>query len=150
VPPDAYSLSSPARPFSLPAGTYRLHAYGNAQTAGGVVPYDVASSQFTVVSAPLGAASTAVRGATSIAIQAVVGGAPGLRALRPIQSDGDVPLPGPYTVVAKLDDGTTQSSSAMPDANGNATVTVTGAGAVHVVSVVVSDAFGNGGTITVK
>ena len=148
VPPDPFSLDAPAKAFSLPAGTYRLHAHGNATTASGTVPYDVASAPFAVGPAPLGAKSSATAGGGGLTVVAVVSGAPGLRALREGPSDGDVPLPGPWTVTLTMDDTTTQTATAAPDASGTATVTVTGAGAAHVTSVEIRDAAGNGGLLT--
>lgn len=147
VPPDPMSLDAPAKAFSLPLGTYRLHARGTAMSTSGPVPYDVASTPFTVSAAPLGAKSTVAAGASGLAVTAVVSGAPGLRALREGQSDGDVPLPGPWTVKLTMDDGTTQPATATPDDKGSATIAVTGAGPAHVTSLDVRDAWGNGGTL---
>jgi neutral ceramidase len=147
VPPDPFSLSSLAGPFSLPLGTYRLHAHGKAQSSTGVVSYDIASASFQVVAAPLATASGATRGTSTITVTALAGPAPGLRALRDGASDGNVPLPGPLTIKVTLDDTSTQTATTMPDANGNATMTVTGLGPAHVTSVDVRDPAGNGGTL---
>jgi neutral ceramidase len=149
APPDPFSIDAPARAFALPLGTYRLHAHGTAMTSSGPVPYDVASQPFDLVPAPLGASSTAAAGASGIAVTAVVSGAPGLRALREGPSDGDVPLPGPWTVTMKMDDESSQTATATPDAHGAATVPVSGAGPTHVVSIDVRDGSGNGGTLAV-
>jgi neutral ceramidase len=147
VPPDPFSLDAPSRAFSLPLTAYRLHAHGTAMTASGPVPYDVFSSAFDVVPAPLGTTSSAAKGSSGVAVVGVVHGAPGMRALAPGQSDGDVPLDGPWTVGVTMDDGTTQTATAMPDAKGNATVPVSGGGPAHAVSVDVRDAWGNGGLL---
>jgi neutral ceramidase len=145
VPPDPFSLATPAQPFSLPAGVYRLHAHGQAQTASGLAPYDFVSPIFQVVSAPLAQASKAASGSSSsITVTASIGPAPGMRALIDGTSDGIIALPGPWTVKMTLDDGTVQNQTASPDAMGNASVPVSGAGAAHVVSVEVRDAAGNG------
>jgi len=146
APPDPFSLDAPSRAFSLPTGGYRLHAHGTAMTASGPVPYDVASDPFDVVPAPLGPSSTATGTASAVTVVAVVSGAPGLRALREGPSDGDVPLPGPWSVTLTMSDGTTQSAMASPDANGSATVPFTGAATVS--SVDVRDPWGNGGVLT--
>jgi neutral ceramidase len=107
----------------------------------------VTSATFDVVVAPLSAKSSAAIGSAGVSIVALLGGAPGLRALREGPSDGDVPLPGPWSVTAKMDDGSQQTASGTPDAKGAATVTIGGEGAAHVVSVDVRDASGNGGVI---
>lgn len=148
VPPDPFSLATPAQPFSLPAGTYRLHAHGTAQTASGTAPYDFVSPAFQVVAAPLASASKVTRSASALTVDAAIGPAPGMRALVDGTSDGLIPLPGPWTVTMTLDDGTMQKQMVTPDATGTATVPVSGAGAAHVVSVDVRDASGNGGALT--
>jgi neutral ceramidase len=145
VPPDPFSLDMPSRAFSLPAGGYRLHAYGTAMTASGPVPYDVVSDPFDVMAAPLGASSTVTIAGSAVTVVAVVSGAPGLRALQEGPSDGDVPLPGPWSVTLSMTDGTTQSATASPDASGSATVPFTGS--AQVASVEVRDPWGNGGTM---
>jgi neutral ceramidase len=147
VPPDPFSLATPAQPLSLPAGTYRLHAHGNAQTASGVAPYDFVSPTFQVVPAPLAPASKAAIAGSSISVTASIGPAPGLRALLDGTSDGAIALPGPWTVKMTLDDSSVQNQTASPDATGTASIPVSGAGAAHVVSVEVRDAAGNGGVL---
>ena len=147
VPPDPFTLAAPTQPLSLPAGIYRLHAHGTAQTASGVAPYDYVSPVFQVVAAPLAQASKLVVGASSVTVTASIGPAPGMRALLDGTSDGTIALPGPWTVKLTLDDSSVQNQTASPDATGTASIPVSGAGAAHVVSVEVRDAAGNGGVL---
>jgi neutral ceramidase len=147
VPPDPYTLSAPSAPYALPLGTYRFHVTGNALTASGTVPYDLTSPPFTVVAAPLDPSSTAAVSGSSIAVQALLGSAPGLRALRDSASDSGVPLPGPWTVTVSFSGLPQQVVTVTPDAMGNGTVPLTAAQAAQAASVDVRDAAGNGGVI---
>jgi neutral ceramidase len=148
VPPDPYSETAPGAPYALPLGAYRFHIKGAALAASGQVTYDFTSAPFTVVAAPLAAASTAVANATGIAVQALLGSAPGLRALRASSSDKGVPLPGPWTVTVNFNGATAQTATVTPDAMGNGTVPLTAAQLAMVVSVDVRDPAGNGGLLT--
>jgi neutral ceramidase len=150
VPPDPFSHSEPARPFSLPLGRYRFRAVGAAASAGGEVAYEVASDPFEVTPAPLSPDSTAIRGASSIEIQADLGIAPGLRALQDGPSDTDIPLLGPWSVELTMADSSTKMVTADPSPAGAASVPLTAAEAQSVVSVMVWDAAGNGGTLQVQ
>jgi neutral ceramidase len=57
VAPGPFSITDPARPFSLPTGRYRLRATGHAQNG----EYEVTSTVFDIVDAPLAATSHVVR-----------------------------------------------------------------------------------------
>lgn len=149
VPPDPFSPAEPARPFSLPLGRYRFRAVGAAVGAGGEVSYEVASDPFEVIPAPLGPASTATRGASSIEIQADLGGAPGLRALQDGPSDTGIPLLGPWSVELTFADSTTKMVTVNPSAAGAGSVPLTAAEAQDVASADIRDAAGNGGVLGV-
>jgi neutral ceramidase len=150
VPPDPFSHSEPARPFSLPLGRYRFRAVGAAVAAGGQVGYEVASDPFEVTAAPLSPASTALRGASSIEIQAELGVAPGLRALQDGPSDTEIPLLGPWSVELTMADSTIKMVMVTPSPSGAASVPLTEVEAQEVVSVMVRDAAGNGGVLQVQ
>jgi neutral ceramidase len=149
VPPDLYSAQKPAQPFSLPLGKYRFRVNGNAAAASGATTYELVSDTFEVVAAPLAATSSATRGATSIDIQASLGAAPGLRALRVGTSDTNVPLLGPWSVTVTFQNGQTKAATVTPDAEGKAQVTLTANEAMNAASVEVRDAAGNGGVLSV-
>jgi len=150
VPPDPYTLSAPGAPYGLPLGRYRFHVKGAALTGSGTVPYDFTSPPFTVVAAPLDPASSATKAATGLAVQALLGTAPGLRALRDTSSDKGVTLLGPWTVTVNLSGGATQMAMVTPDAMGSGTVPLTAAQIAQAVSVDVRDAAGNGGLLMVQ
>ncbi|UQA62972.1 neutral/alkaline non-lysosomal ceramidase N-terminal domain-containing protein [Polyangium aurulentum] len=150
VPPDLFTASKPEQPFSLPLGRYRFLVKGMAATKSTEEPYVVASEAFEVVAAPLAATSTATRGATTIDIQATLGAAPGLRALRVGPSDANVPLIGPWSVAVTLQDGQTKIATVMPDADGKAQVTLTANEVQEAASVEVRDPAGNGGALVVQ
>ena len=149
VPPDPFSLRAPNAPYGLPTGRYRLKAVGTALTASGTLPYAIASSPFDVTVAPLGS-GTATRGASQLDVSALLGTAPGLRALRDGISDRDVPLPAPWTVTVSLDDASTVVQTVMPDGDGRGVVPLTAADVARAVAVEVRDPAGNGGVITVQ
>lgn len=138
---EPYSLKEPARPFALPLGRYRFSVRGTAKEG----PYTVASPWFDVVAAPLAPASSATRAGSAISIRALLGNAPGMRALREKVSDTDVPLRGPWTVVVTAADGTKQTLTVTPGADGVGNVPVTAA-----TSVDVRDAAGNGGVLSIS
>jgi neutral ceramidase len=150
VPPDPFSHAEPARPFSLPLGRYRFRAVGVAVGKGGEEGYSIASEPFEVLPAPLSSASSAVRGASSIEIQADLGSAPGLRALQDGPSDTAIPLLGPWSVELTMADSTTKTVTVNPSPSGAGSVPLTAAEAQEVVSVMVRDAAGNGGALVVK
>jgi hypothetical protein len=114
------------------------------------VGYEVTSDSFEVTPAPLGASSSAVRGASSIELQASLGSAPGLRALQDGPSDTDIPLLGPWSVELTMSDSTTKMVMVDPSASGAASVPLTAAEAQEVISVMVRDAAGNGGALAVQ
>jgi neutral ceramidase len=147
VPSDPYSLSAPTAPYGLPLGRYRFHVYGNALAASGKVTYDLPSAPFTIVAAPLAAMSAATRTATGIAVQALLGTAPGLRALRDAASDSGVTLPGPWTVTVSFSTAPAQAAMVTPDAMGNGAVPLDATLLAQAVSVEVRDAAGNGGVL---
>jgi neutral ceramidase len=151
VPADLFASDQPARPFSLPLGKYRFHVKGKAQTASGEKPYELTSDAFEVVPAPLDAASSsAMRTATTLEVQARLGSAPGLRALRAGISDKDVPLVGPWQVTVTFQNIPLKTLTVTPDAEGKASIPLMGVDAANAVSVEVRDAAGNGGALTVK
>lgn len=150
VPPDPFSHSEPARPFSLLLGRYRFRAVGAAASSGGEVGYEVASDPFEVLPAPLSPASSAIRGASSIELQADLGSAPGLRALQDGPSDVEIPLVGPWSVELTMADATIKMVMVDPNPSGAASVPLTDVEAQEVVSVIVRDAAGNGGMLQVE
>ena len=148
VPPGAFSLTDAARPFSLPAGNYRLHARGKAKAAAGLTDYDVVSPTFAIVPAPLAASSTAALTGSSLAVQASLGDAPGMRALVAKGScDQNIPLVGPWTVTVTPSSGSPVVFKDVAPTDGKASVTLD-ASITAITSVEVRDAQGNGGVIT--
>jgi neutral ceramidase len=147
LPPDPYSLAAPSAPYALPLGNYRFHVKGAALAASGPVTYDFTSPPFAVVAAPLAPASTAKKSASGVAVQATLGAAPGLRALRDASSDSGLVLPGPWTVTVTFSGAPLQVVMVTPDAMGNGTVPLMPAQIPQVVSVDVRDAAGNGGAL---
>ncbi|MCK6587675.1 MAG: hypothetical protein L6Q76_08835 [Polyangiaceae bacterium] len=150
VPPDPFSHAEPARPFSLPLGRYRFRAVGAAVSAAGKVAYEVVSDPFDVIAAPLSPTASAVRGTSSIEIQANLGSAPGLRALQDGPSDTDIPLLGPWSVELTMADSTIKMVMVEPSPAGAASVPLTESEAQAVVSVIVRDVAGNGGVLQVQ
>jgi neutral ceramidase len=149
VPPDPFSHQDPQRPFSLPLGRYRFHVLGAALSASGPATYELVSEPFDVTPAPLDPASTAIKGATSLEIQAALGAAPGLRALQDGPSDTEIPLLGPWSVEITFADSTKKSFMVDPSPEGGGTVALTAAEAASAVTVDVRDPSGNGGSIGV-
>ena len=149
VPPDLYSAQKPMLPFSLPLGKYRFRVKGTAHTASGDTAYELTSPSFEVVAAPLSAASTATRSASSIELVADLGAAPGLRALRVGPSDAGVPLLGPWTVTVSFSNGQPKTVEVTPDGEGKASVPLTMQEALDAQTVEIRDVAGNGGTLTV-
>ena len=137
----------PARPYALPLGRYRFLVRGTAQTASGPASYEVASDPFEVVAAPLAAVSSAARNGAAIDVVALLGGAPGMRALREGPSDMDVPLPGPWTVTVAFTSSPSLVVSVTPDAAGVGSVPLTAAQVTDAVSVEIRDEAGNGGVL---
>jgi neutral ceramidase len=150
VPPDPYSLATPGAPYGLALGRYRFHVKGAALGSSGPATYDLTSPPFTVIAAPLDPTSTAMKGTSGVDITALLGAAPGLRALRDSSSDTGVPLPGPWLVTVSFAGLPSQMVMVTPDATGKGTVAL-GAGLVAMAtSVDVRDAAGNGGAIAVQ
>jgi neutral ceramidase len=147
LPPDPFLESRPAAPFSLPLGRYRFRVKGAAVSAMGAGAYDVASDGFEVVAAPLDASSTAVKGAASIDVRAMLPAAPGFRALLDGPSDTKLPLPGPWTVTVTFADASTKQVTAQPDASGKATLMMPASEVAAAASVDVRDEAGNGGAL---
>ncbi len=138
-------------PFSLPEGTYRLRATGRALGESGPSDYEVLSAPFDVVAATLHESSLAAPTAEGLTLTALLGPAPGLRALRDGVSDGLVPLPGDtWAVLLTLDDTTTLPRTVTPDADGTATLALDAATLAQVVLVELRDPAGNGGDLTVE
>ncbi|AKT37285.1 hypothetical protein [Chondromyces crocatus] len=148
VPSDPFTFAALDRPFSLPLGRYRFVVRGTAQASSGAAPYEVTSDPFEVVAAALAASSSASRAATGIDVVALVGGAPGIRALRVGPSDVDVPLPGPWTATVVSNGAPPQSFALTPDAAGAATLSLPPAELAAAVSIEIRDAHGNGGVLT--
>src|SRR5262249_22753123 len=73
VRPGPFSLADPARPFSLPAGRYRLRAIGQAASANGLAPYEAVSPAIEIIDAPLARGSSAVRRADGLDVVALLG-----------------------------------------------------------------------------
>lgn len=145
VPPGPLTLGAAARPFSTPVGKYRLRARGKAQAASGLVDYDVASPVFEVTAAPLANGSFLTLESGGVKVRALLGDAPGLRALvEQGASDQGVPLPGPWTVVVTTSEGP-KGAKQVEAEKGEATIEV-GAGET-VVRVEVRDSEGNGGEL---
>ncbi|MCC6216190.1 MAG: hypothetical protein IT376_15100 [Polyangiaceae bacterium] len=152
VPPDPLSTSQPGRPYALPLGRYRLVARGTALGSSGPFAYDVSSAPFEVVAASLGAA-TATRDAAAggLRVTALLGSAPGLRALRRGVSDAELPLPGPWALELTLAGGGTATATvAAPGGGSGVLVTTAPHAPADVVSIDVRDPSGNGGTIAVE
>jgi neutral ceramidase len=150
LPPDPYSLAAPAAPYGLALGRYRFHVKGSALASSGPTTYDLTSPPFTVIAAPLDATSTAMKGATGVDITALLGNAPGLRALRDTSSDQGVPLPGPWAVTVSFSGLPSQMVMVMADATGKGTLPLVAGQLALVTTVDVKDGAGNGGTITVQ
>lgn len=148
VPPDAFALGEPERPYALPLGNYRLSVTGRARAASGTVDYTVASQPFQVVAAPL-ASATAQRSVTSILLGALLGDAPGLRALRAGPSDQAVPLIGPWNVTVTFADTTTATATVTPNPDGTGSLSLTATEVTQATSVELRDPAGNGGSIAV-
>lgn len=140
VPAKPFSFAAPNAAFSLPLGRYRFHVEGFAQSGSGRVPYSILSEPFDVTPAPLASGSSA----SATTIKALLGSAPGMRALRETDSDSDIALPGPWTVEVTMSDDTKKTITVTPDAKGTATVDLSGAKSVDV-----RDPFGNGGVLAV-
>ena len=145
---EPYRLSDPLRPYSLPIGRYRLVATGQALSGGRSQSYTAASTPFDVIAAPPATASQAVRGTTSIDVTALLGPAPGFRALRDGVSDGEVPLLGPWQVTVHFDNNQTTMVTVEP-VDGSASIPLPANDIPRVVSVDVRDPAGNGGPIAV-
>jgi neutral ceramidase len=126
-----------------------LVATGRARTLGGDVTYSIASASFEVTSAPLASASVK-QSATALEIQALLGSAPGLRALGTGASDTNVPLPGPWTAIVTLDDATIKNGTITPASDGSGLFPLSAAELAKVASVEVRDAAGNGGMIPIQ
>jgi neutral ceramidase len=139
--------SDAVAPWALPLGRYRLKVSGRARAAGGVESYELASPPFDVIAAPLASASTATRGASALSVTALLGPAPGLRALREGPSDGLVALLGPWAVTVTFDDATTATATATPDEMGHAEVALAPADVLRAVRVELRDPAGNGGSL---
>jgi neutral ceramidase len=142
-----FSLQDPTGPWSLPLGRYRFRAEGRARTATGTTPYEVVSDPFVIVAAPLAGSSRASRTAAGLRIEARVGDAPGLRALRDGPSDRDLPLIGPWSVTVRFDGGRTFDTTATPR---DAAAEIALDGSTTPIEVEVRDPHGNGGTISVR
>lgn len=138
----------PTAPFALPTGTYRLAASGQALAGDDLEAYAITSAPFDVVDAALHSDSTLTVEANTLVITALLGPAPGLRALRVGASDGLVPLAGNCTVVLQLDDASTLSEEVTPDENGRAVIALDAATLGRVVSAEIRDVAGNGGVLT--
>lgn len=147
TPPDPYSSAMPARPYSLLLGRYRFLVRGTAQTASGPASYEVTSDPFEVVAAPLAPVSSAARNGAAIDVVALLGGAPGMRALREGPSDVDVPLPGPWTATISFTSSPSQTVTVTPDAAGAGSIPLTATEVADAVSVEIRDEAGNGGVL---
>src|SRR5262249_13917830 len=134
----------------LPLGNYRFHVKGAALASSGPVTYDFTSAPFAVVAAPLAPASNAKKSASGVAVQALLGTAPGLRALRDASSDSGLVLPGPWTVTVAFSGAPSQMVMVTPDDMGNGAVPLMASQIPQVVSVDVRDAAGNGGVLMVQ
>ncbi|EYF03760.1 hypothetical protein [Chondromyces apiculatus] len=148
VPADPFSYATPAQPFSLPLGRYRFHVRGAAQSSSGPTTYDFTSDPFQVDAAPLAATSSAIRSASAIDVVALLGSAPGLRALREGPSDVDVPLLGPWSVTVTFASGPMQAFDITPDTASTASIPLAAADITDAVSVEIRDVHGNGGVLT--
>lgn len=138
---------TPLAPFALPLGSYRLRVTGQARSASGIEGYEVASPTFTIVEAALHPDSSLELEATGLAITALLGPAPGLRALRHGVSDGAIPLVGPWTVDIELDDESHVTETVVPSEEGAGSVPLDASTLSRVVSVDVRDPAGNGGVL---
>lgn len=148
VLPGTFALENATRPFSLPLGKYRLRARGKAQSATGLVDYDVSSPTFSVIAAPLSSVSKLSVDGENLTIQASLGDAPGLRALvEKGPSDSEIPLLGPWTITIKKKDGTSSSQQVEPS-GGEAKIKLDTATIANLLSVEVRDTNGNGGVLT--
>lgn len=148
TPPDPYAISAPVRPFSLEPGRYRFRVTGAAQGASAATTYELTSAPFEVVPAPLAPTSSATRSGANLDVVALLGAAPGLRALRDGPSDIDVPLPGPWTVTVSFTGSPAKVATVTPDSAGAASVTLSAAEVAAAISVEVRDEAGNGGVLT--
>jgi neutral ceramidase len=146
VPPEPFALDQLARPFAHEPGAHRFAVSGRAHTSAGAIPYSLASDPFHVIPAPLAPTSGAFKANGAISIQALLGTAPGLRALGTGPSDVDVPLLGPWSVTVTFDDATTENATVTPSA-GSAMLALDPALLTQAVSVDVRDAAGNGGVL---
>jgi neutral ceramidase len=150
VPPDPYTGDALA-PLSLAPGTYRLRATGRALApSGDAEDYSVASEPFEVVAAELHSDASWTANGSDVEVVALIGPAPGMRALREgaSPSDGVLSLPGPsWTLTITLDDATTLEETVSPDSNGRATLTLDPATVAQIASVEVRDPVGNGGML---
>lgn len=147
VPAGPFSLEEPARPFGVPAGKYRLHATGRAQADGGLAPYEAFSPVFSVVAAPLSPDAKLTVSGNDVTIKALLGNAPGLRALvEKGPSDKDIPLLGPWTVTVNTKKGAPSTQSVDP-VGGEAKLTLDAAVIADLDSIEVRDASGNGGAL---
>ncbi len=149
VPVEPFSVDAKTQPLALPVGRYRLSVAGRAQSASGVVSYQVSSSVFEVLAATPDVA-TATRSASTIDVVARFSRAPGLRALTDGVSDADIVLPAPWTVTLEFDDDSTETQQVVPAADGSAALTPATLGVARVRSVDVRDVAGNGAAIAVE
>jgi neutral ceramidase len=143
VPSKPYSIAAPTAPYSLPVGRYVFHVKGTAHSASGDVPYELRSEGFEVIAAPLSPSSAASKTSTGYTLRALLGNAPGMRALRERDSDVEITLPGPWTVIATLPDDTTKTVTVTPNNDGTGAIELGAAKSFDV-----RDAFGNGGALT--
>jgi neutral ceramidase len=139
---EPWRLGDPLHAYALPLGRYRLVASGAAVSG----RYSLASPPFEVVAAALAAESQATRATSAIDVTALVGPAPGLRALRDGVSDGNVPLLGPWQVTVTFDDATTTALEVMP-MDGSGSIALSASDVARAVSVEVRDPAGNGGVL---
>lgn len=147
VPADPYSLSAPMAPFSLPLGKYRLRVQGAALSGAGMTTYEALSDPFEVTEAPLAASSTATKAAAAIEVHAMLGPAPGLRALRQGPCDSDLPLPGPWKVTVAFGGAPLKEVMVTPDGTGTASVPLSPQELDDVVLIDVRDMYGDGGVL---
>jgi neutral ceramidase len=131
-----------------PLGRYRFRVRGRAATTNGPSDYELTSSLFELVRAPLGPAS-AQRVSGALALEAHLAAAPGLRALGFRPSDVPLPLPGPWTATLGLADGSSLPLSIDPNPDGSALVPLPAAELSGAVTIELLDAWGNGGTIEI-
>lgn len=149
VPPDTLSMNAPALPYSLPLGHYRLSVSGRARASTGTVGYVVSSQTFEVVAASLTTAK-ATRAAGNISITALLGNAPGMRALRVGSSDQNVPLLGPWNVTVAFATGPSKTMKVTPTPEGQGDLALNAGDAATAINLEVRDSAGNGGVIPVE